>query len=77
METKGVLQDESFRDSIATITKEGKRAWIYAQKPKGKRAVLRIRSQQGRPFFPIAVRGYGSMARMFIPKFYRPARSKS
>ncbi len=28
--------DESFRDSIATITKEGKRAWIYPKKPKGR-----------------------------------------
>ena len=28
--------DESFRDSIATIDKDGKRQWIYAQKPKGK-----------------------------------------
>ena len=28
-------KDESFRDSIATI-KDGKRAWIFAQKPKGK-----------------------------------------
>jgi cytochrome c oxidase accessory protein FixG len=27
---------ESFRDSIATINKDGNRAWIYAQKPKGK-----------------------------------------
>jgi cytochrome c oxidase accessory protein FixG len=27
---------ESFRDHIATINKEGDRAWIYAQKPKGK-----------------------------------------
>lgn len=28
--------DESFRDSISTITKDGKRAWIYPKKPKGK-----------------------------------------
>jgi cytochrome c oxidase accessory protein FixG len=28
--------DESFRDSIATVNKEGKRNWIYAQQPKGK-----------------------------------------
>ncbi len=27
---------EAFRDSLATINKEGKRNWIYAQKPKGK-----------------------------------------
>ena len=32
---------ESFRDSIATIDKKGKRAWIYAQKPKGKLYNLR------------------------------------
>ena len=30
-----VKLDDSFRDSIATI-KDGKRAWVYAQKPKGK-----------------------------------------
>jgi len=29
-------QDESFRDSIATVTKEGKRIWVYPKKPKGK-----------------------------------------
>ncbi len=28
--------DESFRDSISTITQEGKRAWVYPKKPKGK-----------------------------------------
>jgi cytochrome c oxidase accessory protein FixG len=27
--------DESFRDSVATISKEGKRNWIYPKKPKG------------------------------------------
>ncbi len=27
---------ESFRDRIATVDEEGKRKWIYAQKPKGK-----------------------------------------
>ena len=26
---------EVFRDSISTISKEGKRAWIYPKKPKG------------------------------------------
>jgi cytochrome c oxidase accessory protein FixG len=30
------LPDDSFRDSIATIDKEGKRAWIFPKKPKGK-----------------------------------------
>ncbi|MDP1745825.1 MAG: cytochrome c oxidase accessory protein CcoG [Bacteroidota bacterium] len=33
---KNTESNESFRDSIATIDKEGDRAWIYAQKPKGK-----------------------------------------
>ncbi len=28
--------DESFRDSLATVTKEGKRIWIYPKKPSGK-----------------------------------------
>ncbi len=28
-------QDESFRDTIGTINKEGKRAWIFPKKPKG------------------------------------------
>ncbi len=28
--------DESFRDSVATINQEGKRNWIYPQKPSGK-----------------------------------------
>lgn len=30
------IKDETFRDNVATISKEGKRNWIYAQKPKGK-----------------------------------------
>lgn len=29
-------RDESFRDSIATIGEDGKRAWIYPKKPHGK-----------------------------------------
>lgn len=32
---------ESFRDSLATIDKEGRRKWIYAWKPKGKFYTLR------------------------------------
>ena len=28
--------EETFRDSIATVDKQGKRSWIYAQQPKGK-----------------------------------------
>jgi len=34
--TSGIKKDDSFRDSIATITSEGKRAWLYPKKPKGK-----------------------------------------
>ena len=29
-------QKESFRDSLSTIDKEGKRVWVYPKKPKGK-----------------------------------------
>jgi cytochrome c oxidase accessory protein FixG len=29
-------ENETFRDSIGTITKEGKRAWVYPKKPSGK-----------------------------------------
>ncbi len=29
-------ENESFRDSIGTVTKEGKRAWVYPKKPSGK-----------------------------------------
>ncbi|MGZ3931111.1 MAG: cytochrome c oxidase accessory protein CcoG [Bacteroidia bacterium] len=32
---------EDFRDSIATVTKEGKRAWVYPAKPKGRYYTLR------------------------------------
>lgn len=35
-ENNEINKDESFRDSISTITTEGKRAWIYPKKPKGK-----------------------------------------
>ena len=30
------MEEENFRDSIATITKEGKRAWMFPKKPSGK-----------------------------------------
>lgn len=29
-------ENETFRDSIGTITKDGKRAWVYPKKPSGK-----------------------------------------
>src|SRR6188768_1056301 len=30
------IAQESFRDSIATVNKEGKRSWIFPKKPKGR-----------------------------------------
>jgi cytochrome c oxidase accessory protein FixG len=35
------IKDETYRDSIATINKDGKRNWIYAQQPKGRLYNLR------------------------------------
>ena len=40
-EVKKELLDQSFRDSVATITKEGKRNYIFPKKPKGKLYNLR------------------------------------
>lgn len=31
----GSARDESFRDAVATINKQGKRSWIFPQQPKG------------------------------------------
>lgn len=31
-----IPENESFRDSIGTMTEEGKRAWVYPKKPSGK-----------------------------------------
>ncbi len=36
METNSPKQDESFRDAIATVDKDGKRVWVFAKKIKGK-----------------------------------------
>lgn len=37
MNTENKIEDhEEFRDSLATVTKEGKRKWIFPKKPKGK-----------------------------------------
>lgn len=36
MERGEDMKEESFRNTIATIDEDGKRAWIYAQKPSGK-----------------------------------------
>jgi len=40
-ETIDITQEESFRDSVATISKEGKRNYINPKKPKGKLYNLR------------------------------------
>ena len=46
MKDQDQKSSESFRDSIGTIDEEGKRSWIYAQKPAGslynKRTLLSI-----------------------------------
>ena len=36
VEGKRELLDQSFRDSVATISKQGKRNYIFPKKPKGK-----------------------------------------
>src|SRR3954467_4826377 len=41
----------SFRDSLATAEKDGKRKWVYAQKPKGK--LTRIRTWLSYLYFAI------------------------
>ncbi|MBK8610742.1 MAG: cytochrome c oxidase accessory protein CcoG [Chitinophagaceae bacterium] len=40
-ETTGIYEDESFRDSVATISSEGKRNFINPKKPKGRLYNLR------------------------------------
>ncbi|TMI91161.1 MAG: cytochrome c oxidase accessory protein CcoG, partial [Bacteroidetes bacterium] len=41
VEEKKELLDQSFRDSVATISKQGKRNYIFPKKPKGKLYNLR------------------------------------
>jgi hypothetical protein len=41
MDNKKDYIDQSFRDSVATISKEGKRNYITPQQPKGKLYNLR------------------------------------
>ncbi|MBS1644272.1 MAG: cytochrome c oxidase accessory protein CcoG, partial [Bacteroidetes bacterium] len=31
-----IIEEESFRDRVATVDAQGKRVWIYPQKPKGR-----------------------------------------
>src|SRR3954468_22113472 len=42
---------ESFRDSLATAEADGKRKWVYAQKPKGK--FTRIRTWLSYLYFTV------------------------
>ena len=36
MKIENVSADASFRDSVSTVDKKGKRVWIHSKKPKGK-----------------------------------------
>ena len=38
---KDEVKPEKFRDELATVTKEGKRVWIYPKKPKGRYTTAR------------------------------------
>jgi len=42
MDALAHANSETFRDSISTISKEGKRAWVYPKKPKGDLHTKRI-----------------------------------
>ncbi len=33
---QAAMKDESFRDAISTVDKQGKRVWVYPKKPKGR-----------------------------------------
>jgi cytochrome c oxidase accessory protein FixG len=55
----GQQRDESFRDSIATVDKRGKRVWIYPKKPAGKW------------FNKRALVGYGLLVFLFLGPFLR------
>src|SRR6476620_9443133 len=41
MPTTAIVQKDQFRDSVATITREGKRNYIHPKKPKGRLYHLR------------------------------------
>ncbi len=56
---KGQQRDESFRDSIATVDKRGKRVWVYPKKPSGKW------------FNKRALVGYGLLVFLFLGPFLR------
>ena len=55
----GNPSNESFRDSIATISKEGKRSWIYPKRPHGRYYSLRTYVS------------YGLLALLFTGPFMR------
>ncbi|QQR86691.1 MAG: cytochrome c oxidase accessory protein CcoG [Flavobacteriales bacterium] len=56
---KGGLRDESFRDSISTVDKHGKRVWVYPKKSHGKFTTRR------------SIVGYSLLALLFIGPFLR------
>ncbi|MCU0320613.1 MAG: 4Fe-4S binding protein, partial [Flavobacteriales bacterium] len=55
----GKERDESYRDSIATVDKSGKRVWVYPKKPSGKWFNRR------------ALLGYALLAFLFAGPFIR------
>src|SRR4051812_15655867 len=50
-QTAAVKDNQSFRDSLATAEADGKRKWVYAQKPKGR--LTRVRSLLSWIYFAI------------------------
>ncbi len=50
-QTLNKINDESFRDRMATIDEKGRRKWVYAQQPKGR--FYNIRSYVSAGFFII------------------------
>lgn len=60
MSSENSMKEEEFRDSLATVTKEGKRRWIFPKRPSGKFykartivSVLLIAFLFGAPFIKI------------------------
>lgn len=54
-----IVDKEAFRDSVATVDKEGKRVWVYPKKPKGKLYQYR------------KLVSYGFLALLFIGPFLK------
>ncbi len=56
---KGAVRDESYRDAISTVDKQGKRVWVYPKKPSGK-------FTRWRQWF-----GYSLLTLLFVGPFIR------